>query len=222
LSKQLIRTVVISEVRFYRECLSRVLSDDAEIEVSGIASHCAESLKEIAALEPDVVVLDLTQQQGEEAIRPLTAAAPHVKIVAAVTPEIEHEIIGWIEAGIAGYATPEKLVASIKGAVRDEFICSPRVADTLRRCVAAAARESRLPDYMSELTPRELEVVTLITDGLSNKEIASRLSIEVPTVKNHVHNILEKLGVACRSAAAAKIQANYSIGQVRTPKGLQN
>jgi two-component system nitrate/nitrite response regulator NarL len=213
----LIRTVVISDVRFYRESLSRVLADDAEIEVAGLAPHGVESLKDIVALDPDVVVLDLTQQQGAETIRPIAAAAPHVRIVASVSPEIEPEIIAWIEAGIAGYATPEtsleELVTTIKGTVRDEFICSPRVADALRRCLAAVARENRLPGREAELTPRELEVVSLIADGLSNKEIASRLSIEVPTVKNHVHSILEKLGVGRRGEAAARIQASGGLGR---------
>jgi DNA-binding NarL/FixJ family response regulator len=85
-------------------------------------------------------------------------------------------------------------------------VCSPRLAATLLRRVAVLAADRAQPRVEARLTARELEIVELIDEGLSNKEIASRLCIEVPTVKNHVHNILEKLDVRGRAEAAARVR----------------
>jgi DNA-binding NarL/FixJ family response regulator len=90
---------------------------------------------------------------------------------------------------------------------RGEFLCSPGTAATLLRRVAALAAERHTADNGARLTPREQQVVRLIDEGLSNKEIARRLSIEVRTVKNHVHSILEKLQVRRRGEAAARMRA---------------
>jgi two-component system, NarL family, nitrate/nitrite response regulator NarL len=87
--------------------------------------------------------------------------------------------------------------------------CSPKLAATLLRRVAALAQEQRSPSALDSLTIRERQIVGLIGDGLSNKEIASGLKIEVATVKNHVHNILEKLNVTRRSEAAALVERKH-------------
>jgi DNA-binding NarL/FixJ family response regulator len=101
----------------------------------------------------------------------------------------------------------DDLTATITSVSRDELLCSPRVAAALLRRVGALANGVRRPHATDGLTSRECEILGLIKEGLSNKEIAVRLHIEVATVKNHVHNLLEKLQVASRAEAASRLDA---------------
>jgi two-component system nitrate/nitrite response regulator NarL len=125
-------------------------------------------------------------------------------------PELEQEILECAEAGVAGYVTRNgslaDLIATIESVGRDEIIVSPRVAAALVRRLALLAAERRGPSARRALTSRERDVVMLLEGGLSNKEIAERLCIEVTTVKHHVHNILKKLRVSRRGEAAAKLR----------------
>jgi DNA-binding NarL/FixJ family response regulator len=126
-------------------------------------------------------------------------------VVALAAPESEEDIIALAEAGVLGYVTRDEsldnLVTTIESVARDEMACSPWMATVLVRRVQALAAER--PGPTQRLTAREAEILELIAQGLSNKEIAARLFIEVTTVKNHVHNILEKLGVSRREEAVA-------------------
>src|SRR2546421_13075479 len=121
------------------------------------------------------------------------------------------DVLASAEAGAIAYvpreASLEDLVAVIECAVRGEAVCSPRVAGALLRRIAVLATDGRSDRVPARLTKREREIMGLIDEGLSNKEIAKRLRIEVATVKNHVHNILEKLQVHRRGEAAARVRA---------------
>jgi DNA-binding NarL/FixJ family response regulator len=146
------------------------------------------------------------------AVRELAAMPAHAKIVAFAVAEVDEVVLACAEAGVASYvprdASIEDLVASVHRAARGEMLCSPRIAATLFRRVAALAAEVQPAAAAAVLlTRREREIVELIDGGLSNKEIAQRLSIEVATVKNHVHNLLEKLHVHRRGQAAARVRA---------------
>jgi DNA-binding NarL/FixJ family response regulator len=103
------------------------------------------------------------------------------------------------------------LIATLASVVRDEMACSPRIAAALLRRVASLAVERSPWPSGARLTARELEVLGLIDEGLSNKQIAGRLCIELATVKNHVHNILEKLQVGRRSEAALQVRMHGLI-----------
>jgi DNA-binding NarL/FixJ family response regulator len=122
----------------------------------------------------------------------------------------EDQVVACAEAGIAGYvdrdASLRDLVATVRSVARGELLCSPRIAARLMRRVAELADQPRPPQTPAHLTRREREVVALIDEGLSNKEIAQRLNIELPTVKHHVHNVIEKLGVRSRLQAAAHVR----------------
>ncbi len=131
---------------------------------------------------------------------------PNVKIVAIAVREIEHDIIACAEAGVTGYVPREAsiadLIAAVMGAVQGELKCSPRIARSLFRRVSVLARAGAVTSGdLRSLTPREVQIARLIHQGMSNKEIALKLCIEVATVKNHVHNILEKLQVKNRREA---------------------
>jgi two-component system, NarL family, nitrate/nitrite response regulator NarL len=140
----------------------------------------------------------------------ISAAQMPVKVVAFSVADTEDEVCECAEAGIAGYVarngSKEDLITAVENAVRGEVLCSPRVAASLFRRLAAHVQTSRQRPPEAPLTGREQDIITLIDTGLSNKEIARQLKISLPTVKNHVHNILEKLQVRRRGAAAALLR----------------
>jgi DNA-binding NarL/FixJ family response regulator len=128
----------------------------------------------------------------------------------ALSPQSEQEIVETAEAGICGYIPPdasiEDLMEAIERASRGEMMCSPRVAGTLARRIATLASGRGPLATSASLTARETEVVELLEIGLSNKQIARRLSIRLATVKNHVHSILAKLNVKRRGEAVAALR----------------
>ena len=142
----------------------------------------------------------------------LRRSVPAAAVVALGVRETEDEVVACAEAGVAGYVTREHtladLIAALDALARGEAPCPPRAAAMLLRRVSALAAERRpAPSGVDELTNREREILDLICDGLTNKQIGQLLFIELPTVKNHVHNILEKLQVRGRREAAALARA---------------
>lgn len=206
----MVRALIVADIRLYREGLAQVLARDNRIEVIGTAASMDDGLTDVANLQPDVVLLDMASPDALAGITTITDSFPEIKVVALGVAEVESDVLACAEAGVAGYVlregSVEDLVATVESAARDELRCSPRVAATLLRRVArlAAARQPGAEGI--HLTTRELEILQLINEGLTNKEIAARLFIEVATVKNHVHNTLEKLGVRTRGEAAAKMR----------------
>jgi two-component system nitrate/nitrite response regulator NarL len=132
-------------------------------------------------------------------------------LVALGVPEQEESVIRCAEAGIAAFVTREsslpELVRVLQSALRGETLCSPSMARALLGRLATLAAEREPKPATAVLTVREVEILGLIDEGLSNKQIAARLVIELPTVKNHVHNILGKLDVRRRGDAAKQLRA---------------
>jgi DNA-binding NarL/FixJ family response regulator len=140
----------------------------------------------------------------------LRISLPRVCVVAFAVTEIEHLILACAEAGIAGYVgrdgSEQDVVAAVECALRGELYCSKRIAGILSRYIAAIPRQSSRPDQQPALTSREDQVLDLLAEGMSNKEIGRALQICDATVKNHVHNILDKLRVHRRGEAAARFR----------------
>lgn len=202
------RVAVVAPVRLYREGLVQAIARDSRLQVVGAAASVPEALALVEERRPDTVVLELGAA-GPSLVRELTARVPELHVIALAVSETPDNVVEWAEAGIAGLVTPDGTVGDLTDTIirasRDELVCSPRVARTLLRRVHALAARSENGD--TSLTPREIQIAQLIERGLMNKEIASQLGIEVPTVKNHVHRILEKLGAHRRSDAAAHIRS---------------
>jgi two-component system nitrate/nitrite response regulator NarL len=181
------------------------------ISVVASASDVTEGLEEWNMLDeaPDVILLDTAPPDADIRIRALLAALPDTRVLALTVPNRESEILAVAEAGIAGFVTSDasvaELVAAIESVARGEALCPPSVVAALMRRLASLARS--WADPTEPLTIREREILELIDEGLSNKQIAQRLRIELPTVKNHVHHILGKLGVQRRTEAAAIARA---------------
>jgi DNA-binding NarL/FixJ family response regulator len=157
------------------------------------------------AADPDVVLVDVTGGVRAGALRDLAATHPERPVLAIGVRDADRDVLACIEAGAVGYvlqdASLDELADAAHRAVRNEPLASPHVIATLMRRVAALSENGRR-GTVDALTSRELEVVELIEQGLSNKEIAAQLSIAVTTVKNHVHSILEKLKVQRRGEIA--------------------
>ena len=196
----LVRVFLVADVRVHRDLLVAALSHEDGIEVAGSA-HGDVACMAVGWSDADVILIDGESLAGPGTIRALAVAAPDAKIVVTGVREDESEVVDLVEAGIAGYATVEQPLVELAGAVlaaADGVLqCSPRVSAALAERVATLAAV-RQQSKGHALTPREREIAALITDGLSKKQIARRLSIDPATVKNHVHNILSKLGVSRR------------------------
>jgi two-component system, NarL family, nitrate/nitrite response regulator NarL len=199
--------LIVCEVRLYRDGLRRSLGQRPATEVVGTAAGADEALAQVELLCPEVVLLDMGMAGATELIGDLLARAPLVKVVALGVAEEPHAVLECVEAGAAGYvasdASLDDLNAALEAAARGAVLCSPEIAGSLVRRVAALAGERSPHTEVANLTQREREILGLIEEGMSNKEIARRLRVKLATVKNHVHHILEKLGVRGRGAAAA-------------------
>jgi DNA-binding NarL/FixJ family response regulator len=219
-----VRVLIATDVRLYRESLADILARDDGIDVVGATGDRGEMLGLIAELEPDVLLLDPAVPGSMDAVPQLANASARVKVVALAVSEAEPEVIRCAEAGVAGFVTPNDsltdLIATIQSAARGDLLCSPQIAGTLLRRVTALAAGRSPSGSEARLTARELQVVQLIDEGLSNKQIALRLCIEVPTVKHHVHHIFEKLGVARRGEAASRLRHSGLIQAVPLVEGL--
>ncbi len=207
----MIRALVASDIRLYREGLAEGLRSSGRVELVGTAADAAASIAAAGDLGPDVVLVDLAMTGWEETVRDLVAAGDEIGVVVLGVREVEDEVLACAEAGVSGYVTREasldELVDVVESVARGESLCSPRISALLLRRVTEMSGSRRQPVLADRLTPREAQIVGLIDEGLSNKQIAGRLSIELATVKNHVHNILEKLQVERRGEAAAQMRA---------------
>jgi DNA-binding NarL/FixJ family response regulator len=203
-----IHIVIASDTRFYRDGIAEVLRRQPDMVVAAEVREAAELDAAVRRVAPAVVLLDMGLPDSLRCVRSLMAREPAPRVVALGVPDREREVIECAEAGVAGYVTRDDglddLLASIRGVVRDEVRCSAHTAAVLLRRVTQLAAQRRAPGAAAGLTRRELEVVALMDLGLSNKQIAARLQIELATVKNHVHSILEKLGVERRGEAVVR------------------
>jgi two-component system, NarL family, nitrate/nitrite response regulator NarL len=218
-----IRLLVVADVRLYRENIVSSLACRDGIEVTGAASSTDEVLALVSATAPAIVVIDMATAASDDIVRLLGAQAAAVKTVAFAVGDSEQEILACVDAGVAGYvsrdASMDDLVAAIESVARGDLPVPPRIAAAMfRRLTVLRQSEREAPSL--PLTARERQILLLIDEGLSNKEIAARLSIEVATVKNHVHSLLTKMHVTTRGQAAARLAAPGAARAIRT--GIAN
>lgn len=192
-------------VRIYREGLVQALSGDPRVgAVCAVAEP--EACMQMAAEDGTrVAVIDAGSPVATEIAAGLRGRSSGV--VALGIAEREADVVSLARAGVSAYLTQDEpldqLVEAILAVSRGEAECSPRVTALLLRHVASTAAEPAQDPRTVRLTRREVEVLALMRSGLSNKQIGARLSIELPTVKNHVHSVLTKLGAATRAEAVA-------------------
>jgi two-component system, NarL family, nitrate/nitrite response regulator NarL len=204
------RVLVVAGVRIYRDQLAQLLGD-AGVVVAG----CSERLTTLP--EPrdlaDVILFDVGAPDAVDQIRALKAVLPDAVVIAFAINDDDDDVVRFAEAGASGYVSRDvrssaEVVDAVLRAARGEVVCSPRTTASLFRRLATLSPAAAASPSAASLTPREHEVVQLIDQGLSNKEIARRLSISLTTVKNHVHHVIKKLHAKRRGEAAHRIRGN--------------
>jgi two-component system nitrate/nitrite response regulator NarL len=205
-----IRVFLVGRVRLYRESLALALGQAPSLEVVGGAGEWREGLGHVRASSPDIVLLDMTVPGSLEAAAAILGLRPAPRVVAMALADGEEDVLACAEAGISGYITSTDSIPvaidAIESVARGELLTTPRLAAALLQRIRSLATASTSA-AAARLTPREREIAALLADGHTNKEIALRLGIEPTTVKNHVHNILEKLQVRRRTEAAQRVRA---------------
>lgn len=210
-----IRILLVDDQSLFREGLSTLLSVQSDFEVVGEASDGAEALRLAEVLSPDVVLMDLRMPvlDGVAATRRLRESHPAARVIVLTTFDDDEYVFEGLRAGAVGYllkdAPSEKLFEAIRAAARGESFLQPSVAakviaEFARLTNQYQPRPHTLPEHLSE---RELEILSLVATGASNKEIALKLFLAEGTVKNHVTNILGKLEVRDRTQAALKARS---------------
>jgi DNA-binding NarL/FixJ family response regulator len=209
-----IRILLADDTALFRTAIAELVDGQDGLTVVGEAENGLEAVEKARALKPDVVVMDVEMpvMDGVEATRLIREQMPGVKVVMLTISEADDHLFDAIRFGAQGYLLkdlrPAQLYDLVRAVMRDEAALSPAVAGRLLGQIRDGAMASHVPDSEPEtpsLTRRELEVLRLVADGLSNKEIATSLFITEGTVKNHVHNALEKLQLENRTQAAAYI-----------------
>jgi DNA-binding NarL/FixJ family response regulator len=174
------------------------------------ASDGEEAVEKARRTHPAIVLMDIRMPRcdGIEATRRIKAELPQTKIIMLTVSNEDEDLFEAISSGAHGYLLknlrPEELFEMLEGALRGEAVIAPAMAQRiLQAFVSQAHRRTEFGEAQAELSPRELEVLELASEGATNKDIAARLYISVGTVKNHIHNILEKLHLKNRAQIAA-------------------
>jgi two-component system, NarL family, nitrate/nitrite response regulator NarL len=200
------RVLIVVGIRLYRDGLAQLLGANDGFTVVGTESSCREAAANIDLLTPDVALVEMGLPDLEVIARALADRSAQIPLVVMGIADSDSEVLACAERGAAGFVTRdasmEELTGTIRRAANGELVCSPRTAGSLVRRLGALAAELNVSPHQVRLTRREREVAALMRQDLSNKEIATRLRIEVATVKIHVHNVLDKLQVHRRADAA--------------------
>ena len=200
-----INILIVDDHTLFRIGIRKMLEAEADMCVVGEAATGREALEQARQLMPDVILMDvkMPDMDGIEATRRLCREMPHVGVIFCTMFQDDEFVFAGLQAGGRGYilkdADPETMLRAIRAVAHGESLLGSTIAQKVMRQFSA------LPDkqtaLVDDLTPRELEVLTLIAEGLPNKQIAQELTISEKTVKNHINNIFSKLHVYDRSQA---------------------
>lgn len=208
-----INILLVNEIRLMGNVITAALEDEPDIHVVASVTNIDEALKVVEENAVDVALVStrLPDQGALKLTQAITELAPATKVLALGMTEEKKRVLRYVEAGAAGYVLKDdsldEMIETIRAAEEGEVFVSPKIAAAMMERLSDLAQmfsdvENSVTDD-ADLTDRELEVLELIGEGLTNQQISERLVIEVGTVKNHVHSILEKLNVSSRGEAAA-------------------
>ena len=213
----MIRVLLVDDQALFCEGLRTLLDLQPDIEVVGEANNGREAIECVARAAPDVVLMDIQMPvlDGVAATRAIRANHPNTQVIVLTTFDDDEYVFEALRAGAVGYllkdVASDRLAEAVRSAARGESFLQPSVAakvvaEYTRLADAPHARERANQALVEPLSDRELEILRLVATGASNKEIAATLVIAEGTVKNHVTNILGKLGVRDRTQAALKVK----------------
>ena len=216
-----IRLVIADDNFLLLEGIVSMIGDLEGFNVVGTATNGDEALELIKNMRPDVALIDIgmPDKDGLEVTQILHQEVPDVKVVILGLVDLTEEIMACIAAGATGYVLKESsfshLIETIQAVHRNETFCSPRMAASLFSRIAELTMEvkEQIPPDSVKISPRELDVIRLIAEGKANKEIGQQLSIATQTVKNHIHNILDKLQLHNRFEAVQYARDRKLLGK---------
>lgn len=206
-----IKVLLVDDHALFRKGVASALASHTDIEVVGEASNGEEALNKARDLMPDVILMDISMPgcDGLEATRRIKAEIPYVKIIILTVAEQDESLFEAIKSGAHGYLLktiePRHLLEALRGVFKGEAPISRVTASKILREFARRSQRSA-PEEASpvgKLSPREGEILELLTKGATNKEIAATLCISIHTVKNHLQNIMDKLHIQNRAQAVA-------------------
>ena len=202
---EIIRVLIVDDHAVVREGLRTLLGYQLGLEVVGEASNGLQAVEQARALQPDVILLDLVMPRmgGVQAIGEIKKENPDARILILTSFAEDDKVFPAIKSGALGYllkdSSPQELLRAIRQVHRGESSLHPTIA---RKLIREISQPSDLPPAQDPLTPREMQVLQLVAQGLSNPEIAAKLFISERTVRNYVSHILDKLHLANRVQAA--------------------
>jgi DNA-binding NarL/FixJ family response regulator len=212
MAQKRIRVLLADDHHIFREGLRALLVSASDLEVVGEAGDGNEVVAKAAEVRPDVILMDLQLPglNGVEATRRILASQPKVSVLVLTMFEDTDTVLAAMRAGARGYLLKdtheEALLRSVRAVANGEALFGPAVAERLIQYLAAATPPAE-PHAFPELTGRELEVLSLLAQGLTNQAVADRMGISLKTARNHVSNILGRLQVADRTEAVARARA---------------
>ena len=199
-----VRVLVVDDQTLFRTGLTSLLREDPRVDVIAQAVDGADAIKLATKLKPDVVLMDIKMPNidGIEATRQIVEAVPGVKVLILTTFETDSQVIQALKAGASGYVLKDSsapaIVSSIVAVMSGEKVMASAVANRVLEMLTGTATPK---EFYDGLTNREIEILKLLANGMANKQIAFRLKISEKTVRNHVSNMYEKLGIYDRSQA---------------------
>lgn len=203
------RILLVDDHVLFRKGMARLIDSQPDFEVIAEAEDGYEAVQSARRFKPDLILMDIHMPgcDGHEATRLIVNEWPEAQIVMLTVSDDDQDLFTAIRNGALGYLVkkiePEELFARLRGVAQGEAPVSRIMASRILREFARLGTESPPPDSTRSLTPRERQVLRLVSKGLTNKEIGAQLHIAENTVKNHLRNILEKLHLQNRAQAAA-------------------
>ena len=212
--------LVVSHIHFLRDAIVGILRSDGDINAVGAFSH--ESVEAaITEAPPNLIIIEASHPEGTALVAAIRERLPKIAVVVFSMRELDEEFLTWADIGIVGYLGPDTSATSLMSTIRrvaaGDVVCPPRLTALLLNGFAERSNDRTSRASIHALTSREREIAALLAEGMSNKLIARRLNVALPTVKNHVHSILDKWDVRSRGEAAARFR--QKIHQDVEPNG---
>jgi DNA-binding NarL/FixJ family response regulator len=205
--------VLVEDIRLLRDGIAAMLRAEG-LKVLAAVRSGEEAVRQILRLQPRVVLMDstLNAHDGPHLVETVTTSSPNVRVVVMDVQPAQDDVIDFVRAGASGFvmkdATAADIVATLRAVASGQYVLPQKLAGVLFAYVARQIPPSRRDgSALGRLTQREWQIIELIADGFSNKEISGRLNISVHTVKSHVHSVLEKLTLRSRLQVAAYARA---------------